>query len=99
MMGADQQYQIAITNELIEDYNNANSLYDQGRLEDAKAAYKRCIERDRYFAPAHLSLGAVYEAQRDMPVAVKCYQNAVRADPAGEAGRFARENLRRLRGY
>ena len=99
LLGADQQYRVEITNELVEEYNRGNGLYDEGKLEDAKAAYKRCIERDKYFAPAHLSLGAVYEAQQDMPVAVKCYQNTVKIDPTGEAGRFARENLRRIRGY
>ena len=99
LLGAEQEYRIEITNELVEDYNQGNKFYDDGRLEDAKATYKRCIERDKYFAPGHLSLGAVYEAQQDIAVAIKCYQNTVKIDPAGEAGRFARENLRRLRGF
>jgi tetratricopeptide (TPR) repeat protein len=99
LLGGDEQFQIEVADELMEQYNRANALYDEGKLEEAKTAYKKCIDRDKYFAPAHLSLGAVYEAQHDIPVATKCYTNAVKIDPTGEAGRFARENLRRLRGY
>lgn len=99
LFGAEEKFQVEISNELVEEYNKGNELYDAGKLEDAKVSYKRCVERDKYFAPAHLSLGAVYEAQQDIPVAIKCYQNTVKIDPVGEAGRFARENLRRLRGY
>jgi len=99
LLGQDEKFQIDLTDELMEEYNRANSLFDAGKLPEAKDVYKKCIDRDKYFAPAHLSLGAVYEAQQDIPVAIQCYRNAVTIDPSGEAGRFARENLRRLRGY
>ncbi|MCA1597333.1 MAG: tetratricopeptide repeat protein [Chloroflexi bacterium] len=99
LLGGQERFQVELTNELMQEYNRANELFDHGRLEEAKTMYKHCIDRDKYFADAHLSLGAVYEAQQDIPVALECYRNAVKIDPAGEAGRFARENLRRLRGY
>jgi len=58
-----------------------NTLYKQGKLEDAIAAYRKAIHMAPNDAEAHASLGNAYLAKGDMQHAEKQYRRAITLKP------------------
>jgi len=58
-----------------------NTLYKQGKLEDAVTAYKKAVHMAPNDAEAHASLGNVYLAKGDMQHAEKQYRRAIALKP------------------
>ncbi|MBI3370705.1 MAG: tetratricopeptide repeat protein [Betaproteobacteria bacterium] len=78
-----------------DDRRRAQELVDRGvAAEDSGAAaqalqcYRRAIEADAGFAPAHLNLGIALQAARDLAAAIACYQRAIRLDPGYAAAHY-----------
>ena len=58
-----------------------HALKDQGRLDEAVAAYRRALELKPDFAEAHNNLGGVLRCQGSFEAAVACYRRAVQLRP------------------
>ena len=72
------------------DSNWGISLRNEGKLQEAAAAFKRAIEDDPTFCDAHDDLGEVLWMQKDLAGALQEFQSAVRCDPNSA---MARGNL------
>jgi tetratricopeptide (TPR) repeat protein len=76
-------------------YHTGNFYFDQGRFEDARAMYERCLEElPRWFAPIHLKLGQVYERLGQPARAKVAYERYIEVTPATVEDR--NEVMRRL---
>jgi tetratricopeptide (TPR) repeat protein len=62
--------------------HQAMSLYSQGRVTDAEAAFKKVLLIDKHNADAYYNLGAIAEGRSDFPGALNYYQNALKENPA-----------------
>ena len=63
-------------------YNSLGVLYkEQGRLDDAIAAYQQALERAPGYAAAHYNLGYAYREKGETGVAAECFRRAVDNDP------------------
>jgi len=59
--------------------------FRQRHVKEAEAAFKRAAELDPKLSAAHSALGAVYQAQNDLPKAEQEYKKALnsrRPDPS-----------------
>lgn len=63
------------------DYQQGNALRDQGRLDDATAAYRAAIRLDPNFAEAHNNLGSVLGRQGRSDEAILELSKALELDP------------------
>ena len=57
------------------------SLYAQGRIEDASRAFKAALELDSTFVNAHNNLGVLHWQAGDLPAALECFTHALDNDP------------------
>jgi serine/threonine protein kinase/Tfp pilus assembly protein PilF len=63
-------------------YNNLGSaLFDQQKLPEAVAAFRRAVEINGDFADAHYNLGIVLSVQQKLPEAVEAYEQAIAHNP------------------
>ncbi|MEL7036725.1 MAG: tetratricopeptide repeat protein [Cyanobacteria bacterium J06592_8] len=63
-------------------YNNlGNALYDQGKLEEAIASYKKAIEINPECADAYNSLGLALRQQGQLEEAIASYKKAIEINP------------------
>jgi predicted O-linked N-acetylglucosamine transferase (SPINDLY family) len=56
-------------------------LKEQGRLDDAIAAYQQALARDPRYAAAHYNLGNAYRAKGEMAPAEESFRRALDSDP------------------
>jgi tetratricopeptide (TPR) repeat protein len=63
------------------DSNWGVALRNEGKLQDAAAAFRRAIEDDPDYCDAHDDLGEVLWLQKDMAAALLEFQTAVRCNP------------------
>ena len=64
-------------------YNSLGILRkEQGRFDEAIAAYQQAIELNPGFADAHYNLGHVYQAKDELAEAAKCFERAANAEPS-----------------
>ena len=73
----------------------AQALVDQGiaaegsgRTQEALQCYRRAIEADPRFAPAHMNLGIALQATGDHAAALASHRQAVALDPGHAAARY-----------
>jgi predicted O-linked N-acetylglucosamine transferase (SPINDLY family) len=65
-----------------DNYNNLGALLkEQGRLDEAIAAFQLALERDARYAAAHYNLGSVYRTRGEMRPAAECFHRAVESAP------------------
>jgi protein O-GlcNAc transferase len=62
-------------------FNLGNSLVEQGRLNEAKAAYQGAIDRNPDLVEAHTNLGNVYRDLGDADGAIGFYRRALELNP------------------
>ncbi len=79
---ATENFQRAINLEKAPEFytNLGNLMQDQGRADEAIAAYRQALERDPNFANANYSLGNALRAKHELEQAAECFQRAVDAD-------------------
>ena len=58
-------------------FNTGNTLSQQGKLDDAKAAYLKAIELDPNYCDAMDNLGRVYRRQNDLEQAIAWYKKSI----------------------
>jgi predicted O-linked N-acetylglucosamine transferase (SPINDLY family) len=64
-------------------FNNLGNLQkQQGRLDDAIAAYRQAVGHDPRYAKAHFNLGIVFRAKNELDEATESFRRAVNADPS-----------------
>ncbi|MBI3370706.1 MAG: tetratricopeptide repeat protein [Betaproteobacteria bacterium] len=70
------------------DRHRAQEFIDRGIAEENAGAagqalqcYRKAIEADAGFAPAHMNLGIALQAAQDLPGAIASYQSAIALDP------------------
>jgi len=56
-------------------------LYNQKKLDEAIACYKKAIEIDPKHAFAYINLGEALRAQKKLPEAIAAYQKAIEINP------------------
>ena len=66
---------------------------DQTQLDEAAAAYARCLELDPGFTSAYINLGTLHYHGHNYPAAEACYRYAVRLDPAYALAHFNLGNV------
>jgi tetratricopeptide (TPR) repeat protein len=64
-----------------ETYDAGDKLKDEGRLEDAVAKYKECLEIDADYSLAHAALGVVLQKLGQNEEAVKHAQRVCELEP------------------
>jgi len=69
-------------------FQRGNALRDQGRLEDAEAAYREAIALDPTFTLPHNNLGILLAMQGKNEEAAKHFAQALRADPRDAATHY-----------
>lgn len=75
-------------------YSNLGSLeFGRGRLDEAIAAFSRCLELDPRNVEARLNMGNVYYRQGRLAQAAECYQAILDADPGFAAAHFDLANV------
>jgi tetratricopeptide (TPR) repeat protein len=78
------------------------SLFNDGRIDRAIAEYEKAVKLQPGYVTAWNNLGNAYEKKKNLPKALKAYEQALFFDPnnsvAKEYGDAAREKLRRLSG-
>lgn len=57
------------------------SLYAQGRIEDASRAFRAALKLDATFVNAHNNLGVLHWQAGDLPAAKECFTHALDNDP------------------
>lgn len=72
------------------DSNMGVSLRDEGKLQEAAAAFRRALNDDSDFCDAHDDLGEVLWLEKDLAGALSEFQIAIRCDPASA---LAKNNL------
>jgi protein O-GlcNAc transferase len=63
-------------------YEKGNSLYEQGRMEDAIAAYREAVRLKPDYSEGYNNLGAALQAIGRMDEAISAYREAVRINAA-----------------
>jgi Flp pilus assembly protein TadD len=76
-------------------YNLGLAYTKMGRLDEARDAYERAVERDPSDVKALVNLGMLYERSGDRERALRAYHAAVRAAPGLDR---IRERIERLGG-
>ena len=98
-MGLTSFFQIEVTNQVIDLYNQALSSHERGKIMEAKALYKTILKKSQYFIPAHMNLGILYRQQGKSKKAVESFKKVLEMAPFGEIGEAARRQLNELRGF
>ena len=62
-----------------------NEFYDQGKYDEALAAYDEALKNDDKNPSLHYNLGNVFYRQQEYPMAVQSFMNALRGDLALKA--------------
>jgi tetratricopeptide (TPR) repeat protein len=62
-------------------YNLGTALYDQGKIEEAIAAYRQAIQLDPNRATTHYYLGVALDYQGKIEEAIAAYRQAIQLDP------------------
>ncbi|HLQ33547.1 MAG TPA: tetratricopeptide repeat protein [Chloroflexota bacterium] len=78
--------------------NLGAALHQQGRVEEAEAAYRRALAADRNFAVAHANLGTLLETVQRFEDAVSAQERAVALEPANPDRHFNLGNALLARG-
>ena len=68
----------ACSDESVTHYNLGNAYYEQGKLNEAIAEYKKAIEIDPDFADAYYNLGNVYDEREELEQAIVHYKEFIR---------------------
>ncbi|HRZ87239.1 MAG TPA: tetratricopeptide repeat protein, partial [bacterium] len=66
---------------LVKCYNDAADLYNKGKYKEAEAGYKKAIDMNPHYAPAHEGLGLTYIKMKKFEAAFKEFNEAVMIDP------------------
>jgi tetratricopeptide (TPR) repeat protein len=75
---AEAEYQAVLAQQK---YNLGNTLHNQGKLEEAIAAYRKAIEIDPNYAMAYNFLGSTLQSQGKLEEAITAYRKAIEIDP------------------
>lgn len=62
-------------------YNLGVTLYAQGKLDEAIAAFRKAIQIDPNYLNAHLNLGVTLYTQGKLDEAIAAYRKAIQIDP------------------
>lgn len=83
----------------IEAYNNLGAMYEKmGDLKRGKAVLLKAVEMVPKNARAHYNLGVIFEKERNLGMAVKAYENAMRLNYSREGLKEKVEGIRRYVG-
>ncbi len=99
VIGTGSILNVEVIDEVIEFYNDAVRYQKLEQLDKALEIYKKVIKMDRFFAPAYLNVGAIYQAKGDLYKAINYYEKVLELDEKGETTQIAKENLQHIRGY
>ncbi len=77
-------------------YKRGVSHAGKGNYDRAIADFTKAIELKPDYGEAHYNRGVAHYKKGDLDRARRDFEEASKLDPKGEAGRKARENLRRL---
>ncbi|MEW5986628.1 MAG: tetratricopeptide repeat protein [Chloroflexota bacterium] len=77
----DLGFQVAVGQEAIDHFNNAEAYYAQEQYDQAISEYQAAIELEPDFAIAYLYLGDAYFAQRKFIEALPWFEQAVAVNP------------------
>jgi predicted TPR repeat methyltransferase len=68
-------------------------LKDLGRFEEAASAYRKALELDPHYAPAHHNLGEILQRRGDLEGARRCFTSALQFDPNLTQARLSLGNV------
>ena len=71
----------ALNQEAKAEFDRGVTLYKEGDLQSAEAAFRKAIELDSEFAEAYANLGSLLANQNNLSEAIAQFENAVRLRP------------------
>ena len=74
-------------------WNNANGAYVEGRWEDAASGYEMIEGMGLESAPLFCNMGDAYFKSGNIPMAILCYERALKSDPSYDDARYNLELL------
>jgi len=98
-LGISRFFQMEVTNEVMDKYEETVKLHESGRLSEAEYNYRNIIEKSEYFVPAYMNLGMLYRQLGENKKAEESFRKVLDIAPFGEIGTIARNNLTEIRGF
>jgi len=68
-------------------FEQANAAYNAGNYDSAMRLYERILDTDVESAPLYYNMGNAYYKMREYPMAIYCYEKALKIDPSDDDAR------------